>query len=143
MHTVQTKRRSKRSGVTLLEAMVVLAIMALIVGLAAPRVLGSFDRARSQAAEVQMANIEGALRLFFLDVGRYPTTAEGLSALHTAPAGLQNWRGPYIEDANSLDDPWGRPFLYEGNAGSGAVELKTYGADGLPGGTRSDSDIVL
>ena len=82
-----TRPRNPQSGVTLLEVMIVLAVIALIVGFGAPRLMESFGRAKSQAAEVAMANLKGAVQLFYIDTGRYPTEGEGLAALLTAPEG--------------------------------------------------------
>ena len=135
--------RNARSGVSLLEVMIALAIIALIAGLAAPRLLGAFDRAKSQAASVQMANIKGALQLFYLDVGRFPSESEGLRALLVAPAGAEDWRGPYLDDERGLLDPWQRPFVYHFPGTEKAFDLMSYGRDGRAGGTNEDSDISL
>ena len=137
-----TKRQSKR-GVTILEVMVVLAIIALIAGLAAPRVIENFGRAKSQAAEVQLNSIKGALQLYYIDVGRYPSEAQGLAALLSAPDNVEGWRGPYIEEVENLSDPWGRQMLYRSPGETKPFDLFTYGRDGQPGGTNEDNDIYL
>lgn len=136
-------RRNTRKGVSLLEIMIVLAIIALVVGLAAPRVIESFGRAKSQAASVQMNGIKGALQLFYVDVGRYPTEAEGLNALLQQPSGAANWKGPYIDAATDITDPWGRVYLYRSPGRERAFDLYSYGRDGHLGGTNEDSDITL
>lgn len=136
-------KRSKISGISLLEVMIALAIIALIVGLTAPRLMTSFGRAKSQAAEIQMTNIQGALRLFYVDVGRYPSEAEGLMALMSAPASANNWRGPYLDTTEDVNDPWDRMFIYRQPGTEAPFELETLGRDGQPGGTREDSDIKL
>lgn len=136
-------RRNPQSGVTLLEVMIVLAVIALIVGFGAPRLMESFGRAKSQAAEVSMANIKGAIQLFYVDTGRYPTEAEGLSALLAAPSGVSGWKGPYLDGDADMTDPWGRPFTYTAPAASGPFGLATLGRDGQPGGTGEDGDISL
>lgn len=134
--------RNARRGVTLLEVLVVLAIIALIIGLGAPRLMESFGRARSQAAEVALASLKGAVQLYYIDTGRYPSEAEGLVALLAAPAGVAGWRGPYIDGGEDLSDPWGRPFLYRSPGAQGQpFELWTLGRDGQPGGSGEDSDI--
>lgn len=135
--------RKRNAGVSLLEIMVVLAIMALVVGLAAPRVMDSFGRAKSIAAETQMNNIKGALQLYYIDVGRYPSEAEGLEALIRQPGGTSNWRGPYVDGVDDIQDPWGRTYLYRFPGRDKPFDLSTLGRDGHAGGTKEDSDIVL
>ena len=100
--------RNQNAGVSLLEIMVALAIMALIVGLAAPRVIDSFGRGKARAAEIQLSGIKGALQFFYIDVGRYPTEAEGLRALMHEPRGASGWAGPYLDKNTDIQDPWGR-----------------------------------
>jgi general secretion pathway protein G len=123
--------------------MVVLAIIALIVGLAAPRLMESFGRAKSRTATIQMENVRGAVQLFYLDVGRYPSEAEGLQALLAAPDSVGGWLGPYVDDAEDLNDPWGKPYLYRSPAETKPFSITTYGRDGRAGGTSEDSDISL
>ena len=103
-------RRNPRRGISLLEIMVVLAIIALVAGLAAPRIMETFGRAKSQAASIQLQSIKGALQLFYIDVGRYPSEIEGLEALLVEPDGVSGWRGPYLDDPDGLSDPWGPTF---------------------------------
>jgi general secretion pathway protein G len=141
--TRRTVIRNPKAGVTLLEVMIVLAVIALIVGFGAPRLMESFGRAKSQAAEVAMANLKGAVQLFYIDTGRYPTTDEGLSALITAPSDVAGWKGPYLDGDADLADPWGRAFTYAAPGTSGPFSLSTLGRDGQPGGTGEDSDISL
>jgi general secretion pathway protein G len=135
--------RNPQAGVTLLEVLVVLAIIALVVGLAAPRLMDSFGRAKSRTAAIQIENVRGAVQLFYLDVGRYPSEAEGLPALIAAPDGATGWVGPYLDGAEDLDDPWGRPYLYRSPAEDKPFSITTYGRDGRAGGTSEDSDISL
>lgn len=137
------RKRNPKAGLTLLEVMIVLAIIALIAGLAAPRLMDSFGRAKSRTASIQMENLKGAVRLFYLDVGRYPSEAEGLQALLQAPNGLEGWMGPYLDSAADFTDPWERAYLYRSPAGEKPFEIITYGRDGRAGGTREDSDISL
>lgn len=136
-------RRNPRAGLTLLEIMVVMAIIVLVAGLAAPRLMDSFGRAKSQSAQISMANLKSALQLYYIDTGRYPTEAEGLNALVSMPSGVTNWHGPYLDGPNGLTDPWGRSFLYRYPTPDGGFELLTLGRDGQPGGDKEDSDIVL
>jgi len=136
------QKRRRDSGVTLLEIMVVLAIIALIATLAAPRIIGSFGRAKSQAAEIQMGNIKAALQLYYIDTGRYPGEAEGLSALTTQPDATEGWSGPYA-GADDVKDPWGRQYIYRFPGQNGDFDLLTLGRDGQPGGESEDRDISL
>ena len=136
-------RRNRRTGYTMLEMMVVLAIIALIAGLAAPRLMESFGRAKSKTAEIQIGTLKSAVQLFYLDVGRYPAEAEGLDALLQAPNGANNWRGPYLDDATALNDPWGHRYLFRSPGTIDPFEIQSYGRDGREGGTNEDSDISL
>lgn len=135
--------RNRQAGMTLLEVMIVLTIIALIAGLAAPRLMETFGRAKSRTAAIELESLKGAVQLFYIDTGRYPSEAEGLDALITAPANTSNWQGPYLEGANSLLDPWENRYLYRSPAGDKAFEILTYGRDGRAGGTSEDSDISL
>ncbi|WP_368040319.1 type II secretion system major pseudopilin GspG [Ruegeria atlantica] len=135
--------RKKDSGFSIFEIMVTLAIISLLVGLAAPRIMESFGRAKSKAAEIQMHSVKGAIQLFYIDVGRYPSESEGLDVLLIEPAAIANWRGPYLDKAEDIRDPWGRIYLYRSPGKNGAFDLYTLGRDGHSGGTREDSDIYL
>ena len=106
-----------------------------------PRVFQSLGRANSEVAKSQMATVGGQLELFKLDVGRFPTTQEGLGALVTAPSGASNWNGPYIKDPKSLKDPWGRDFVYKSPGDKGAYDLLSLGADGKEGGDGENRDV--
>jgi general secretion pathway protein G len=137
----QAKKRNGRAGVTLLEMMIVLAIMALVMGLAAPRLMATFGRAKSQSAEIQLSQIGAALNLFYVDTGRYPTEAEGLAALLSAPTGLERWNGPYLDGRKDTADPWGRDYEYRFPVEDAPFGLMTYGRDGIAGGTSEDRDL--
>lgn len=137
------KPRNRSAGLTLLEVMIVLAVIALIAGLAAPRLMQNYGRAQGRSAEIQMTNIRGAVQMFYLDVGRYPTEAEGLSVLLVAPNGAKGWRGPYVDDQEGITDPWGRAYLYHSPGRTKPFDILSYGRDGRAGGTSDDSDIEL
>ncbi len=137
----QNKSRQSETGISLLEIMVVLAIIGLVVGLAAPRVIGSFGRAKSQVAEIQMASLKGALQLYYIDVGRYPSEAEGLNALLEQPIGTQGWNGPYLDSREETLDPWKRVFIYRQPGQVHPFSLTSLGRDGHAGGTKEDKDI--
>lgn len=132
----------RESGFTLVELLVVLAIIALIATLAAPQVLRYLGSARTNAAKAQVRNIESALELYYVDNAKYPTTEEGLSALVTAPAGEARWNGPYLKGTTGLKDPWGKPYSYEVKADASGVVIRTFGKDGKPDGTGEDQDVT-
>lgn len=134
-------RRSADAGVTIMEILIVLAIIALLAAVVAPRVFNYLGAAKSQTAELQIGNIETALRLFYIDVGRYPTESEGLSALVVAPAGATDWNGPYLEDANGLSDPWNRDYLYAQPDTEKDFAVQSLGRDGQRGGDGEDRDL--
>lgn len=129
------------AGFTLVELLVVLAILTLLAGLVGPRVLGQLGGAKSKTAAVQIADIDKAMELFKLDVGRFPTTEEGLEALATRPPTVSSgWSGPYLKGTLPTD-PWGRPYKYQGAGPNGNVEILSLGADGAPGGEGENADI--
>jgi general secretion pathway protein G len=102
---------ASQAGFTLVELLVVLAIMAMLAGLVAPRVMEYFGRAKVDTAKLQVENIAAAMELHRLDVGRYPSAQEGLQAL-VAPSGAPRWQGPYLQGGTVPLDPWGRPYRY-------------------------------
>jgi general secretion pathway protein G len=137
----RSRSASASAGFTLVELLVVLAILTLLAGLVGPRVLGQLGGAKSKTAAVQIADIDKALELFKLDVGRFPSTDEGLAALTEKPATVSTgWAGPYLKGAVPTD-PWGKPYKYQGPGSNGAVEVISLGADGAPGGEGENADI--
>lgn len=107
------EENNPQSGFTLLEILVVLAILALLIGLVAPAALRQLGGARVSVARQSISRLGSVLDLYKLDVGAYPTTEEGLAALIHKPAGAQNWNGPYLKDANEPKDPWNHPYSYQ------------------------------
>lgn len=134
-------KKHRQRGLTLFELLVVLAILAFLATLVAPRVVGYLGRAKSDIARAQAANIASSLELFFLDYGRYPTEEEGLKALVEAPGETSEWRGPYLKEESALSDPWGRPYVYAPETGADAFEVISLGRDGAEGGDGEDADI--
>ena len=95
------------------EILVVLTIIALIAGVVGPRLIGYLGRAKSETAALQLQGPQDSLRLFYIDMGRYPSQSEGLAVLVAAPAAAgAGWRGPYLDSAKGLTDPWGRAYVY-------------------------------
>ncbi|MBT5267606.1 MAG: type II secretion system major pseudopilin GspG [Rhodospirillaceae bacterium] len=131
----------KDAGFTLLEVLVVLAILALVAGLVAPRVMGIFGRAQGDVAHMQIQNITTATDMFRLDVGRFPSTKEGLEALVNRPAGLKRWNGPYLKGGEVPADPWGNAYSYEAPSEGKALRVISLGADGKTGGSGDDEDV--
>jgi general secretion pathway protein G len=127
------------AGFTLLELLVVLAILALLAGLVAPRVIGYLGGARTDTARMQLHNIEASLDLYRLDVGRYP---ESLEALVQRPSGVEKWNGPYLKKDSGLTDPWGTPYQYRSPGQNGDYDLFSLGADKVEGGEGEDGDVT-
>jgi general secretion pathway protein G len=134
-------RKRRESGFTLLELLVVLAIMGMLAAIIAPTVIRYLGTSRTQTAHVQIQNVMAALELFRLDVGRYPTPQEGLEALVTAPPTAQNWNGPYLKKDTAIKDPWGEPYIYHIPGQHGEVDVFTLGSDKQPGGTGEAQDV--
>lgn len=138
--------RAREAGVTLVEMLVVLAILALVSAVVVINVLPERDRAAVRKTRIDISVLETALDQYRLDMLRYPTTEEGLAALVSVPAGLpnaDNYRpGGYIKNA-ALADPWGFSYQYAnpGSRSGGAFDLFSLGADGQPGGQDLEADI--
>jgi general secretion pathway protein G len=132
----------RRRGFTLLELLVVLLIIALLAGYVGPKLFGEVGKARSKTAASQMKGIESALDRYRLDTGHYPSTEAGLPALMSNVGNSPGWDGPYMSSAIP-NDPWGKPYIYRSPGEGGKdYDLMTYGADGKPGGSGEDADII-
>jgi len=131
---------ARENGFTLVELLVVLAILGLLVAIAAPRVMKYLGSARSDTARIQIEKLSGVLDLYRLEIGHYPTEQEGLRALVEKPAQADNWNGPYLKNRESLIDPWGQPYGYHSPGEHGEFDLYTLGADGKEGGDGADKD---
>jgi general secretion pathway protein G len=137
-----TSVHRESAGFTLLELLVVILIIGLLTGIVAPRFMNQIAKSEVTTAKAQIDAFDKALQAFRIDVGRYPSTAEGLQALQVAPPNEPKWRGPYLKDAVPLD-PWGSPYRYTFPSARGKdYDLLSYGRDRAPGGTGDDADIT-
>ena len=134
-------REKRDRGLTLIELVVVMTIIALFATLVGGRLFRNVDKARQTQAKSQIASFETQLDLFRLDVGRYPTTDEGLEALRVKPTGADGWDGPYLTKEVPLD-PWNRPYIYRFPGQHGDYDLMAHGSDGQEGGEGNAEDIV-
>ena len=128
-------------GFTLLELLVVMVIIGLLAGYVGPKYFSQIGKSEIKATRAQIDGLGKAIDQFRLDVGRYPTTEEGLSSLITRPSNLAKWDGPYLSK-NVPMDPWGNAYLYKSPGGHGEYDLLSYGKDGQPGGEGEAADIV-
>jgi len=135
------KNKKRQHGFTLIELLVVLTILALLAALVVPRVFRNLDKAKTNTTKAQISAFESALGAYRLDVGAFPTTDQGLQALRSRPAGVENWDGPYLPKELPLD-AWGHPYVYRCPSEHGDYEIISYGADGREGGEGVDADIV-
>ena len=128
-------------GFTLVELIVVVIIIGLLAGLVLPQFIRQEEKAKLRTTKAQIELFGTALDTFRLDVGRYPTTDEGLQALRQKPGGLERWDGPYLRKELPLD-PWSKPYAYRSPGEHGAYDIVSYGADGTPGGDGDNRDIT-
>ena len=134
-------RIGKNKGFTLIELMIVIIILGLLAALVGPKLFGKVDTAKFKAAKAQIELFGTALDALRLDVGRYPTTDEGLKALREKPSGMENWKGPYLPKEIPLD-PWDNPYVYKSPGDNGDYDILSYGQDKAPGGEGQNQDVV-
>jgi general secretion pathway protein G len=130
-----------QQGFTLVEMLVVITIIGLIMGLIGPRVLNYLSESKVKAAKIQLQSFAGALDLFYLDAGRFPSTSEGLSALMQRTPGVAAWNGPYLKGNSLPNDPWNHPYMYRAPGDRAPYEILSYGSDGQEGGSGIAADI--
>lgn len=137
-------RRDKERGFTLVELLVVLAILGLLIALVAPALIRQLGSAKHKIAEQSIERLSGILDLYRLDVGNYPTSSQGLAALSQNTGNVAGWNGPYIKDSSGINDPWGRPYQYKSPSDrpGHAFDIISLGADGRQGGDGEDADII-
>jgi general secretion pathway protein G len=132
---------SASDGFSLMELLVVLAIMGLLAGLVLPRVMGALGKAKIDTTKTQVDQLSAALDFFQVDNGRYPNTGEGLEALIKRPDGLATWNGPYLAKNEIPLDGWHHPFIYQADQDADGYSITSLGADGKPGGTGANADV--
>ncbi len=130
MRQWMNKCRRREDGYTLVELLVVLAILGLLATIATTQVLRYFASAKISTAHAQVESFSSALDLYRLDTGRYPSSQEGLAALKVKPPAAENWNGPYVKATTSLNDPWGNPYTYVAPGRHGDFDLSSNGPDG-------------
>jgi general secretion pathway protein G len=131
-----------QQGFTLVEMLVVITIIGLIMSLIGPRVLNYLSESKVKAAKIQLQSFAGALDLFYLDAGRFPSSSEGLSALMQRTPGVAAWNGPYLKGNSLPNDPWSHPYIYRAPGDRAPYEIISYGSDGQEGGTGLAADIT-
>ena len=134
-------RKNNHNGFTLLELLVVLAILGLLAAIVGPQVIKYLGSSKTQTASVQAKNIAASLELFRLDAGRYPTATEGLGGLLKAPASVPIWNGPYLPQASAIIDPWGNPYKFKAPGDHGEMDVFTLGSDNAVGGSGEAKDV--
>jgi general secretion pathway protein G len=135
---MQNGDRRSEKGFSLIELIVVLVILGLLTAVVGPSVFKHLAKGKDQAARIQIADLEGALQLFLLDMGRFPATAEGLDALVHNPGNSDAWKGPYLQKALP-NDPWGKPYAYRCPGLHSDFDIFSFGADGTEG---NEDDVV-
>lgn len=133
-------RKRANGGFTLVELLVVLAILGLLAGLVGPQVMKFLGSSKTKTAALQVEDLAATLDLYRLELGRYPSTSEGLQALVQDP-GMANWNGPYLKKAQVPKDPWGNDYQYRSPGQNGPFDVWSLGADGQEGGDGENQDI--
>jgi general secretion pathway protein G len=130
--TARSKDRRSEKGFTLIELIVVIVILGLLAAVVGPKIANKLSQSKDKITKIQITELEGALQYYSFEVGRYPTTAEGLEALVRNPGGSEAWKGPYLEK-ELPKDPWGKPYGYRSPGQHGEFDLFSIGADGIEG----------
>jgi general secretion pathway protein G len=136
-----TKRPLAQRGMTLIEILVVLVLIGIVLGIVGGNFIGRGEKAKADAAKIEIGQIGQALDLYKLETGKYPSSSEGLQALVSAPSGAANWNGPYWKKSTIPKDPWGNEYRYTSPGQKGAYDIVSLGADGKEGGDAANKDI--
>ena len=139
---MQSRKQNRQRGFSLIELIVVLVILGLLAAVVGPRVMDRLRGSRAQIARIQIAEFDTTLELFNFDVGRYPTSEEGLRALIENTGNIPNWSGPYLKKNAVPKDPWNHDYAYRAPGQHGEYDLYSLGADGQEGGERENADIA-
>lgn len=134
-------KSSDNAGFTLLELLVVIVIIGLLAAYVGPKYFSQLGKSETVVAKAQIEAFEKSLDSFRIDVGRYPTTEEGLAALLVSPPNTEKWNGPYLKK-DIPKDPWGNIYMYKSPGKNGDFDIISYGKDGQPGGTGENADII-
>ena len=134
-------RSRRHAGFTLLELLVVMVIIGLLAGYVGPKFFGQIGKSEVKATKAQIDALQKALDQYRLDVGRYPSTEQGLQALVVKPSDEPRWAGPYLSKALPKD-PWHNDYQYRAPGEHGEYDLLSWGRDGRPGGDGEDADLV-
>jgi general secretion pathway protein G len=135
-------KKIKYAGFSLIELLVVLVILGLLASVVAPQVMKHVGKAKSDSARLQIEDLGSALDLYYLEVGDYPTTEQGLLALIQSPENVDNWNGPYLKKKKLPLDPWKQDYQYKSPGENGAYDLFTLGKDNQPGGEKESKDVL-
>lgn len=134
-------RPTRSSGMTLIEILVVLVLIGIVMGVVGSNFIGKGEKAKRDAAKIEIGQIGQTLDLYKIETGRYPSTQDGLQALIRAPSGVSNWNGPYWKKTTVPKDPWGNEYKYSSPGRSGPFDIVSLGADGKEGGEGVNADI--
>lgn len=134
------RTRGTQRGFSLVEILIVVAIMGLLVGLVGPNVMRQFEGSKSKTAGIQIQQLRAALDIYMTDTGTYPSEAEGLAALIQQGSSAGGWNGPYLKDGRLPLDPWGRPYRFQPTPDQ-PNRVISLGADGSQGGEGANADI--
>jgi len=137
---IMSRRRTR--GFTLIELLVVLVILGLLASLVGPRVMKHLGESKTQTAILQIEELSSALDVYRLEVGRYPSGDDGLTALVENPGNVPQWNGPYLRKKTIRKDPWGNDYNYAYPGENGDFDLYSLGADNSEGGDGENKDVL-
>jgi len=140
LYLIRFRHAAFPRGFTLLELLVVMAIIGLLAGYVGPKLFGQIGKSEVKVAHAQIDALGKALDQYRIDIGRYPSSTQGLAALVSRPDAEARWSGPYLAKAVPMD-PWGRPYIYRSPGEHGDYDLSSLGSDGKPGGSGDSVDI--